>query len=286
MRMTKKSHNKSVKRPICRDRHVLYEAAVQDVNDDIAFMRRVYKLHRKRPLKFLREDFCGTAALAARWVSLNDAHRALGVDIDPEPLDWGLRHHIHAAGKAGHRLNLIRSDVLTCHNPKTDAICAFNFSYFLFKQRDQLRNYFASARASLSKDGMLFLDAFGGLAAMTTNKEVRSIPDARDGYGHPIAPYIYEWEHAHFDVLTHDLTCHIHFELNDGSRMNRAFSYHWRLWTLPEIREIMIEAGFDKVEIYTHGFDDMGESDSRWRKRKHYENEDGWLAYIVGIKNP
>ena len=286
MHMSKKKTNKRAKGPpICRDKHALYEAAVQEVNDDIRFMRRVFARHRGRPLQFLREDFCGTAALATRWVSMNAQHRAIGVDIDPEPLDWGLRHHIHLAGEAGRRLKLIRADVLACHRPAAEAICAFNFSYFLFKTRERLRAYFASARKALKKDGMLFMDAFGGLKVMTTNKDVRSIPDAHDPFGLPMATYIYEWEHSHFDVLTHDLTCHIHFELQDGSRLNRAFTYNWRLWSLPELREILLEAGFDRVEIYTHGWDSEGESDNNWRLRKHFENEDGWLAYLVGIKD-
>ncbi|HMP89872.1 MAG TPA: class I SAM-dependent methyltransferase [Kiritimatiellia bacterium] len=271
--------------PICHDKHALYEAAVQEVDDDINFMRRTFKRHRARPLRFLREDFCGTAKLSARWVSMHPEHRAMGVDIDPEPLDWGLRHHVHQAGEAGKRLKLVRADALMCRRPAAEAICAFNFSYFLFKTRENLRAYFASARKSLQKDGMLFMDAFGGLQAMTTNKDVRSIPDARDAFGNPMATFIYEWEHAHFDVLTHNLDCHIHFELNDGTRLDRAFTYNWRLWTLPEVREILFEAGFDRVEIYTHGWDSEGQSDNTWRLRKHYENEDGWLAYIVGIKD-
>lgn len=272
--------------PLCRDKHLLYEAAVQEVDDDIRFMRRIYARHHGRPLAFLREDFCGTAKLAARFVSMNPSHHALGVDIDPEPLDWGLRHHVHRTGEAGLRLKLLRDDVLAVHRPAADAVCAFNFSYFLFRTRESLRAYFTSARRSLKSDGLLFLDAFGGLASMTTTKDTRSIPDGHDPDGHPLPPYIYEWEHAHFDVLTHHLTCHIHFELKDGSRLDRAFTYHWRLWSLPELRELLLEAGFDRVEIYTHGFDDMGESDSRWRQRKHYENEDGWLAYLVAIKDP
>jgi len=55
------------------------------------------------------------------------------------------------------------------------------------------------------------------------------------------------------------------------------------------VRELLLEAGFDRVEIYTHGFTPEGESDSQWRIRRHYENEeneDGWLAYLVGIKDP
>lgn len=268
------------------DKHVLYEGSVQEVTDDIALMKRVYSRHRGRPLRFLREDFCGTAALAATWVSMDKAHTALGVDIDPEPLDWGLRHHVHLAGTAGRRLTLIRADVRDIHRPAADVVCALNFSYFLFKTRDALRAYFASAHKSLKRDGLLFLDAFGGMAAMTTGKDVRSVPDARDPFGEKLPTYIYEWQTSHFDVLTHDIKCHIHFELPDGSRLDDAFTYDWRLWSLPEIRELLLEAGFSRVEIYTHGWKKNGESDDVWRIRKHYENEDGWLAYLVGIKDP
>ncbi len=29
--------------------------------------------------------------------------------------------------------------------------------------------------------------------------------------------------------------------------LRRAFRYHWRLWTLPEVREMLLAAGFDDV---------------------------------------
>ena len=29
--------------------------------------------------------------------------------------------------------------------------------------------------------------------------------------------------------------------------LRRAFRYHWRLWTLPELREMLLVAGFDDV---------------------------------------
>lgn len=29
--------------------------------------------------------------------------------------------------------------------------------------------------------------------------------------------------------------------------LRRAFRYHWRLWTLPELREMLLAAGFDDV---------------------------------------
>ena len=31
--------------------------------------------------------------------------------------------------------------------------------------------------------------------------------------------------------------------------LRRAFRYHWRLWTLPEVREMLTAAGFDDVRL-------------------------------------
>ena len=66
--------------------------------------------------------------------------------------------------------------------------------------------------------------------------------------------------------------------------INKAFTYDWRLWTLPEIQEILVEAGFSTAEVYLHDFNDEGESDEIFRLRKTYENTQGWVAYVVGIK--
>jgi len=32
--------------------------------------------------------------------------------------------------------------------------------------------------------------------------------------------------------------------------LDRAFSYYWRMWTLPELQELLQEAGFVKVTVY------------------------------------
>lgn len=270
--------------PVSSDKHVLYEASVQAVEHEISFMRRTFRRHRNRELLHVREDFCGTALLSAHWVKMQPDHRALGVDIDPEPLDWGLRHHVHPLGEAGRRLQLVNANVLNCAKPLTDAVCAYNFSYYLFKKRDDLRAYFAHARRCIKPDGLLFLDAFGGLEAMQKAKDTRVVSEATDPFGREIAPFTYEWEHADFDALSHDITCHIHFILANGRRMDKAFTYHWRLWTLPELREIMLEAGFARAEIYTHGWDRNGEGNNNYIQRKRYENQNGWLAYLVGVK--
>jgi hypothetical protein len=60
-------------------------------------------------------------------------------------------------------------------------------------------------------------------------------------------------------VLTNLVTNHIHFELPPRSQFNASprprhirsvFTYHWRLWSVPELRDAMLEAGFASVEVY------------------------------------
>ena len=48
------------------DRYALYQEAVQDVEGDVTRMQRMYQRHFGRAPALLREDFCGTAALALR----------------------------------------------------------------------------------------------------------------------------------------------------------------------------------------------------------------------------
>jgi len=65
--------------------------------------------------------------------------------------------------------------------------------------------------------------------------------------------------------------------------MKKAFTYDWRLWTLPELQELMQEAGFHDVSVYLEGWDDdADEADGIFRKRKQAENIPGWVGYVVG----
>lgn len=267
-----------------RDKHLLYEGAVQEVDADLDFMQRVCRKHTGRPPRLIREDFCGTAKLSAAWVSRNPRHLALGVDNHAPTLAWGDRHHRRPLGDAAARLTLVLDDVRAVDRPLADVTCAFNFSYSLFHRRDDLLGYFRHARSGLKPRGLMVLDAFGGIQCVQHNKETRSIPRARTPSGERIPTYIYEWEHRHFDVIHNRMVAHIHFELADGARLERAFTYDWRLWSLPELREVLLEAGFRAVEVYIHGWDAQGNADGIYRLRKTYDNEDGWIAYVVAVK--
>ena len=76
------------------DRYLLYQNSVQDAPADAAFLDDEFHRRRARRARSLREDFCGTAALSCEFVARHPGSRAIGVDLDPDPLAWGREHNI------------------------------------------------------------------------------------------------------------------------------------------------------------------------------------------------
>jgi hypothetical protein len=74
------------------DRYDLYQRSVNSPEADVDFLFKVYERLRdgKRP-RHLREDFCGTANLAAEWLRRGDDLTAEGFDLDPSPSSGGKR---------------------------------------------------------------------------------------------------------------------------------------------------------------------------------------------------
>jgi len=266
------------------DLHYLYEAAVQGVDSDLDFAARVFKKKNKRKPIDLREDFCGTAALACEWVSRSPKHRAWGVDIDQPTLDWGLAHNVPYVGENAGKLDLICGDVMTAKIPPVDLLMALNFSYCIFKTREQLRSYFKKARSALKKDGLLVLDIYGGTEAIEAKLEPRDVAAFTAKDGTKVPAFEYTWDQNIYNVIDHHVANYIHFDIPKIGKIKKAFTYDWRLWTLPELQELLLEAGFRSAEVYLHDWTVDGESDETYRLRKNYENALGWVAYIVGIK--
>ena len=254
------------------DRHRLYEASVQDTESELEFVAETFQALTGRPLRLLREDFCGTANTACDWVRKHPANRALAVDLDQSVLEWGRRNHLSGLdADARSRIDVVHADVMAVSEPKADAIIAMNFSYYLFKTREQLKAYFKHCLHNLVGDGVLIMDSFGGFEAHRELEESTEYDD-----------FTYVWDQHHFDPITHDTICQIHFEFPDGSTLRRAFEYHWRLWTLPEIQELLHEAGFNDVGVYWEGTDEeTGEGDGVYTRQAHGEADAGWIAYIV-----
>ncbi|OQX43880.1 MAG: SAM-dependent methyltransferase, partial [Candidatus Sedimenticola endophacoides] len=92
------------------------------------------------------------------------------------------------------------------------------------------------------------------------------------------------WEQAHYNPIDGNLLCHIHFAFDDGSRLEKAFSYNWRLWNLTEIRELLREAGFSRVTTYWQGWDEDGEPDGCFEPALVADADAGWICYISAEK--
>lgn len=261
------------------DRHQLYELSVQCSEAEIDFVSATYAAIKGRKARLLREDFCGTANVCCEWVARHKNNKAIGVDLDAEVLDWGLKNNLGKLPKEQRkRITLLQENVLKVSTTSPDIISAMNFSYWLFKDRKMLKKYFKTVFSTLKDDGVFFLDAYGGYDSFCEVEEEREIES-----GTKIGDFTYTWEQASFNPINHDLTCYIHFTFNDGSDLPQAFAYHWRLWTLPEIQDLLHEVGF-KTSIYWQGWDDDGDADGDFYQATEADSDAGWICYIVAEK--
>ncbi len=256
------------------DIHELYEESVQNVANEVDFLSTTFGSLRGRKAHSLREDFCGTASLACEWARQGPEYSAIGVDIDPNVLEWGRKNRLGRLPVSDQaRVSLIESNVLDVETPKVDLLAAFNFSYWIFEERPTMLRYLRACREALVDDGLLFLDMFGGSESFEETKEKTK----HDGF-------TYVWHQAEFHPVTNHMQCYIHFKFPDGSKLKRAFSYAWRLWTAPELRDLLHEAGFRKVTVYWEGEDEDGEGNGEFAPEDQGEADLAWVAYMVAEK--
>jgi SAM-dependent methyltransferase len=257
------------------DKYLLYQESVQDPEHEVAFLTRVFKRHTGRIPLHLREDFCGTALLCANWVRSHRERTAVGLDIDGHVLAWGAKHNVEPLGSAASRVRLVEQDVRIPTEERFEAICAYNYSYSVFQSRQELGAYFRAVHSSLREDGIFALDALGGWEAQQVLTEKRRCKG-----------FTYIWEQADYDPITNHFVCHISFELPDGTKLRRAFSYDWRLWQLQELRELLFEAGFVDVDAYWENEDEHGNGTGTFRRVKRARNDPAWNAYLIAKKSP
>jgi len=257
------------------DRHELYELSVQNVEGEVELVQQFFSDLGEGACTRVREDFCGTGQFSAAWAKSDPARSAIGVDLDEEVLEWGRGKLAERLDEeAQKRVELLEGDVLKVTGDPVDAVLATNFSYYLFKTRSELKNYFATARKHIRPGGIFILDAYGGSESFEEQEEERDL----DGF-------IYVWDQNHYNPITGDVINHIHFRFPDGTEMNKAFTYEWRLWTLPELQELLIEAGFRSVNVYWEGTieegDEAGEGDGEFKQTRVGEACQGWISYLV-----
>lgn len=252
------------------DAMALYQTTVQQPDEDVKLFRKIFRrAYGRRPVS-LREDFCGAAAVSCAWVRSAPDRTARAIDLEESVLVWGALHNREALPEAARaRLQLVQADVLDVVTPRADLVAAQNFSFFTFRDRRTLVRYFRAARRALRPEGALVLDVLGGHE--NVRGDAREVRRAGSGVR-------YVWEQEGFDPIHQRARYGIHFRFRDGSEMRDAFRYDWRLWSIPETREALEDAGFRRTEVWWE------DDDGVWRPREAAPPHAVWLAVVVGLR--
>jgi hypothetical protein len=232
-----------------------------------------------REAKRLREDFCGTSRISMEWVRGGKNRYATGLDLDPEPLDYFNRVHLPTMTKDEQkRIRHEQKNVLVPTREKYDLIAACNFSFFIFKERETLLEYFRAARASLAPKGAIFLEMAGGEGMQESIQEERKF--SAPGVGR----VLYVWDQMDFDAISGVNDYAIHFQLPNRRWIKNAFEYHWRLWGIREVREALIEAGFKKTHVFWEVPDSRGRGTGEYAPMESGDPAHAWIAYVAALK--
>ena len=254
-------------------KYQLYEKSVQNPGFEVEFLRKTYKQLTGKKARSLREDFCGTGAISCSWVADDPKNTAIGIDLDPEPILQGKKTHWNKLdSEAKQRMTYLEKNVLEAKQHKADMVVAFNFSYMIFTERQLMLKYFKSVRKSLDKNGLFLLDILGGPESQTLCEEETEHDD-----------FSYFWDCDEFDPINNLCRFYIHFKYK-GTKYERAFTYEWRLWSIPELRDLLLEAGFSNVTVFWEGDDGDGGGDGEFEAAATAENSESWVAYIAAQK--
>lgn len=256
------------------DKYFYYTQSVQSVDTDVIFFNKVYKeLNKTKPFS-LREDFCGTFALCCAWVKSGSDKQACGVDLSAEPTEYGKKYYLsQLSAEEKKDIRVCNQNVLLSDNcGKFDLVVAQNFSYCAIKQRKNLLKYFTQSKKRLNKNGLFVLDCFGGEQCSSPNEEETV---------HKEEGFSYFWDQDSFDPTNNEAQFYIHFKMKGKKKHKKVFEYDWRLWTLPELKELLLEAGFSDVFIYWEKDDNEGGGSGDFYITAGEENCEAWIAYIV-----
>lgn len=261
------------------DFHVLYETSVQSPEYHVELYGDIFERLRGARALRLREDFSGTFALSTEWVRSHPRRRALAIDLDLHALASGMQRHwepLKPSQKS--RLRWVQADVRTVSRPGSDVIAVGNFSHFIFHTRAALIEYFRAARKSLAPGrGILVMETPGGPGFICRTNE-------RERFKALGRKWLYTWEQREFNPINREGRYAIHFkDLGTGRRYPNTFEYHWRVWTLPELRDAVLDAGFSDCQIFWETRHE-GQPTGEVLPSTEGDNSFNWIAYVVGIR--
>jgi SAM-dependent methyltransferase len=251
----------------------LYEASVQDAPGEASRIAAIYRKQYGREARDLAEDFCGSFWLGYEWVRRGKRNQAWGLDLDSKVIQAGRERHASRLGEdVLKRAHPRKGNVLSASHPPVDIVMAGNFSYFTLRQRALLLRYFRHCRQRLKTKGVLVLDHFGGPDCLKPNVERRKIK------GEGGESFTYVWQQHGYSHVTGEADFSIHFRTRKEGFVRDAFVYNWRLWSLPELRDLLMEAGFKGVDVYW-------DFDKGFRKTLYGEDEVlSSVSYLVAFK--
>ncbi len=251
------------------DKHKIYQLAVQSPEADIELIQHFYRSRRRRNAWRLREDFCGTALTLSHWVAQGPRFSGEGFDIDPDPLEWGREHNMAPLGHGAKRAILHEADVRDPSVESPDIRCAFNFSYWVFRTRDEMLDYFTRAREDLAEDGMLVIDVTGGTDSLS-----------EEPYSSKVSGFELVWQQRNFSPVDHSADLTLTFRFRDGSEIDPPYRYSWRVWSIPELLDLLRAAGFGDIDIWWQDDD----SEHGYRKTRKGANDSCWVACIAAFR--
>ena len=101
------------------DKYDCYQQAVQSPEHEVEFFEQAFREAYDREPVTLREDFCGTFAVCCEWVKSSRDRFAVAVDLDPEPLNWGMSNNLAKLKKHQRkRVTILQQDVRTVSKQK------------------------------------------------------------------------------------------------------------------------------------------------------------------------
>lgn len=251
------------------NKHDLYELCVQSPKDLVPLLRAI---HGNDPVN-LGEDFAGTAAVSHLWVKRAGCS-AIAVDLDEDSLSRRGEHE---------RIVKHLCDVREANDP-CDLLFVGNFSIGYLHSRAELVEYLTHARERLAaSNGVFVCDTYGGESAYTLGGVHRAHPMP----GGKLCRYT--WEQHAADPTTGFVTNLIHFRVERAGviefELEDAFVYEWRLWSIPELRDAMEDAGFSETQVFTKLADALDEEGNAYVmpvEDGEEELEDSYIVLVSG----
>ena len=256
-------------------KYLFYELSVQSPNWQVDYLPQFHTWLTGKTPTLMREDFCGSGKISCEWVKKSKKNHAVGLDIDPEVLNYAEeKNRASLSEEQKKRVKFLKQNVLKPTIQKFDMIGAYNFSFFIFHERKELLRYARAAFLSLKSKGTLFLEVAGGPGFIETHRETKNLNIPGHGKIQQV------WEQHQYDPITAVNDYSIHFKLPNGQWLNDAFTYHWRIWGIRDLREILTEAGFKKTIVLWEHSDGKDE----YLPSENAEHADSWIAYVIGVK--